>query len=449
MRNDDGKTENKSSYKIDLTKDARWRNVIAMVALMLILQVIFQIWSIILPRYLMEIAGLSRQNLGKIIGSMGMTYDIIRVTFIGVFGAMSDRFGRKSLLLAGTIVSAVSYFYFAFTPDMAILLGINLIILAYVARIIIALSMQVMTPQFLPIFFDYTLPHCRGRISSLYGFTMALGAFLAYRTLAPLSKALSIQNFILLGFWLSLVVLFIAWIGIADLAPAREKVVMKWSSIWDTMKRSFKNFKDAWPIVSKSPTLIFTYAVAFVEKSDISVQVYFFFAWCVAVARQFSMTHADATKNAAETVSWGALMSLIVYLIGGFIVDRFGRKGALFIGLFFSGIGFVFLGFLNNPFTLFATAAVALRGFGTGASSLATYALISDLSPKNLVGTIYGGYNMAGAAGMLTVVGIAMFLFDYIGPGSPFILAGGMDLVVFVWGLFIWKKIPNKTEQKQ
>jgi hypothetical protein len=34
-----------------------------------------------------------------------------------------------------------------------------------------------------------------------------------------------------------------------------------------------------------------------------------------------------------------------------------------------------------------------------------------------------------------------------VGYGAPFILAGGMDLVVFVWGLFIWKKIPERKQE--
>ena len=97
-----------------------------MVAIMFVLQISFQIWSIILPRYLMEVGGLDRQHLGKVTGAMGITYDLIRITFVGVFGALSDKFGRKTLLFAGAVVSALSYCYFACTPEMALLLGINL-----------------------------------------------------------------------------------------------------------------------------------------------------------------------------------------------------------------------------------------------------------------------------------------------------------------------------------
>ena len=439
-----GATVNRSYFGIDLKEGANWRNVLAMVATILILQLVFQIWGIIIPRYLMEIADLDHRHLGKVMGSMGISYDIIRFTLIGVFGALSDCFGRKMLLTLGALVSALFYFYFAFTPEISIFIGINLIFLAYIARIVIALSMQIISPQLLPTFFDYTLPHCRGRIASLFGFTMSLGAFLAYRVFGPLSKELSVREFILLGTWLSLGILFLVCLGVVDLAPAREKVVLRWKSIWVTAKNSLKNFKDAWPIVRKKPGLMFCYGVAFVEKSDITVQVTFFFAWCVTVAKQFQLTRAEATGEAALTVSWSAFMSMLVYFIGGFIVDRFGRKGTLIFGLFLSGISFVLLGFLDNPFTIWATAAIAFRGFGTGAATLSSHALISDLSPKELVGTILGGYNMAAAAGMLIVVGISIFLFDYVGYSYPFVLAGGMDLIIFIWGLLIWKKIPER-----
>ena len=40
------------------------------------------------------------------------------------------------------------------------------------------------------------------------------------------------------------------------------------------------------------------------------------------------------------------------------------------------------------------------------------------------------------------VVSISMFLFDSIGYGVPFILAGGMYLAVFLWGFFVVKEIP-------
>jgi MFS family permease len=434
----------RSYFAIDLQKEVRWHHVLVMVAVMFVLQVTFQIWSIILPRFLMEIGGLERQHLGKVTGAMGITYDLIRITFIGVFGALSDTLGRKTLLFAGAVVSALSYCYFACTPEMALLLGINLIIPAYIARILIAFSMQMMSPQLLPTFFDYTLPNCRGRIASLYGATMTLGVFLAYRILGPLNKTLAIRDFILLGTWMSVGVMLLTWFGVIDLAPAREKVGWQWKKILAATKSSFRNFSKAWPIVRKNPALLFCYAVAFVEKSDISVQVYFFISWAVVVAHKFQMTRAEATADAAASISWGALMGLATFFVGGLIIDRFGRKFCLMVGLLFSGSAFVLLGFLDSPFLTGATVAIALRGFGTSAASLSTYALISDLSPKELVGTIWGGYNMAAAAGMMIVGAIAIFLFDYVGYSYPFALAGGMDLIVFIWGILIWKKIPER-----
>ena len=439
------RTPVRSYFAIDLQKEVRWHHVLVMVAIMFVLQITFQIWSIILPRFLMELGGLERQHLGKVTGAMGITYDLIRIIFIGVFGALSDTLGRKTLLFAGAVVSALSYCYFACTPEMALLLGINLIIPAYIARIVIAFSMQMMSPQLLPTFFDYTLPNCRGRIASLYGATMTLGVFLAYRILGPLNKTLAIRDFILLGTWISLGVMLLTWFGVIDLAPAREKVGWQWKKIIVATKSSFRNFSRAWPIVRKNPALLFCYAVAFVEKSDISVQVYFFMAWAVVVAQKYQMTRAEATADAAASISWGALMGLATFFTGGLIIDRFGRKFLLMVGLLFSGSAFVLLGFLDSPFLIGATVAIALRGFGTSAASLSTYALISDLSPKELVGTIWGGYNMAAAAGMMIVGAIAIFLFDYVGYSYPFALAGGMDLIVFIWGIFIWKKIPERT----
>jgi len=440
----DSSQEMQSSYfGISLREGATLYNIAVMVLVVFMLQVLFQLWSIIIPRYLMEVAHLSRAHLGKVTGSMGITYDIIRVLFIGVFGALADRFGRKTILLLGAIVSAVCYFYFAFAGKLSIMLGINLVILLFAARIVIALSMQMMTPQLLPTFFDYSLPRCRGRIAAVFGFTMSLGAFLAYRILGPLSKKLTIDEFVMLGSWISLAVFILVLIGVVDLTPGRDKVTLKWKSIWDTIKRSFRNIKEAWPIVRKKPALMFCYGVAFVEKSDIAVQVTFFFAWCVAVARQFSMTRGEATAEAAAVVSWGAVMSLLVYAISGFIVDRFGRKFVLMAGLLISGLGFVFLGFLDNPFTLLAVMAVGARGFGTGAATLGSQTLVSDLAPKELLGTIMGGFYMAAAVGMMVVVALSIYLFDYVGFSYPFALAGGMDLVIFIWGVCIWKKIPE------
>lgn len=428
----------------DLKEGVGWHNLLIMLFVLFFLQISFQIWSIIVPRYLMEVAGLDRQHLGKVTGTMGILYDLIRIIFVGVFGALSDRFGRKSLVIGGLLLSAVSYLYFAFTPKMSIIFGVNLIILAYIARIVIAFSMQVMSPQFLPTLFDYTPPQSRGRISSLYGFVMTLGVFCAYRVLGPLNRVLGIRDFILLGTWISLGALFLTWFGIVDLTPMREKAGLKSGKIWDTLKSSFKNFKEAWPVVRKSPALRFCYAVAFVEKSDISVQVYFFFAWAVAVAGEFQMTRAAATAEAAAAISWGALMGLVTYFIGGFLIDRVGRKYLLMIGLFFSGSAFIILGFLNSPFLVWAAVAIAVRAFGTSTASLSTYALISDHSPKELLGIIWGGYNMAAAAGMMIVGAIAIFLFDYVGYGYPFVVAGAMDLMVFIWGLMMWKKFPEK-----
>ena len=61
-------------------------------------------------------------------------------------------------------------------------------------------------------------------------------------------------------------------------------------------------------------------------------------------------------------------------------------------------------------------------------------------NPRNR-GAIFGFFGVAGAVGILIGTKGGGVLFDKVGPSSPFVVFGALNLVVFLWGLSVHKKV--------
>ena len=72
----------------------------------------------------------------------------------------------------------------------------------------------------------------------------------------------------------------------------------------------------------------------------------------------------------------------------------------------------------------------------TGANTL-----VSDVSPKNLLGSILGGLNSMRLIGVLFFHQVGGFLFDNVGYGAPFLLKGIASVVCGLWIFAVRKNV--------
>ena len=80
---------------------------------------------------------------------------------------------------------------------------------------------------------------------------------------------------------------------------------------------------------------------------------------------------------------------------------------------------------------------------------MGSIALAMDVSPKPMLGSILGGLNTMQPIGVLFFLQLGGFLYDKVGPWTPWALKGGANLLLFVWLLMVRSRIQKEVEEAE
>jgi predicted MFS family arabinose efflux permease len=69
---------------------------------------------------------------------------------------------------------------------------------------------------------------------------------------------------------------------------------------------------------------------------------------------------------------------------------------------------------------------------------------MGDLAPRDMIGSVLGGYHTCAAIGIIVFVQAGGFLFDHVGHAFPFVFTGVADLAVFVCALALWRGLSRE-----
>ena len=87
-------------------------------------------------------------------------------------------------------------------------------------------------------------------------------------------------------------------------------------------------------------------------------------------------------------------------------------------------------GFLSRPDQFATYLVTVLMLLTTGVSNVCVETFFQKMVPSDISGTMKGVFNFFGQLGVLTITVASGYLFDNVGPASPFILVGIFDLVL-------------------
>lgn len=139
----------------------------------------------------------------------------------------------------------------------------------------------------------------------------------------------------------------------------------------------------------------------------------------------------------AQNAGWDAKSVILLYFLFnitasifafplGRLSDRIGRRALLTVGYAFYGL--VYIGFAVIATKQGMIALFAVYGLYTALTSGAERALISEISPSSLKGTMLGVYATVSGIALLPASIIAGVLWDVIGPAAPFWFSGILGL---------------------
>lgn len=395
----------------------RSRNAILMVALVVLVDITG--FGLILPLlpFWAERLGANPLEVGLIL----TVYALAQFLFTPLLGALSDRFGRRPIILASLVIEAVGFALTALAGTLPLLL---------VARFIGGLgAANIGSAQ--AVVADVTAPKDRARGMGMVGAAIGLG-FVVGPALGGV-----LANFgSTVPFWAAFVVALLNAVLVLALLPetrARRASGYKTPSpfaFFAGWKRASQN-----PVIARLILVNLLFTLAFTAMEAVfplfSQRV---FGW-------------QATQNGYIFTYVGVLIVIMQGGMVGQLVKRFGERGVQIAGLALLTVGLALLPFGVTLGVLLV--ALGLLSIGDGAVTPTNNALLSLAAPADAQGETLGlSQGMAGLGRMVGPV-VAGWLFG-MSIGLPFFVGAALTLLALLVALpRIEAKPPNSAQEPE
>ncbi|MBS0660007.1 MAG: TCR/Tet family MFS transporter [Verrucomicrobia bacterium] len=378
----------------------------------------------VLPKLVEFFKGGDTAEAAKLVGVFGTVWAVMQFFFSPIFGALSDRFGRRPVILASNFGLGLDFILMALAPNLWWL---------FVGRVISGITgASFSTAQ--AYIADVTPPEKRAA-----GFGMLGAAFGLGFVLGPAVGGILGSYDLRLPFWvaaaLTLVNVCYGYFILPESLAPENRRPFSW-------KRA--NPVGSIALLRSQPQLIGLASVGFLVYLAHAVypSVFVLFA-----SHRFQWTERDV----GFTLAFVGILNAAVQ--GGLVrvfVKRFGERPSVLLGLFFAAVGYAWFGLAPTGFwLLWAVPAGALAGlYGPAAQGLMTKAVAA-----NQQGQLQGA--TASVNGIAGLIGPLLFTFTFahfIRPGAsvqfegaPFVLAALLTLTALGLAAFITRPAAQPT----
>lgn len=338
-----------------------------------------------------------------IIGVLFSTFAFCQLVAGPVWGNVSDRIGRKAVLIVSQIGATIGWSVLAFAPSLAIV---------FLARIIEGLSggNLSVTQSYVA---DVVEPAQRGRAYAYIG-----AAFSAGMIFGPAAGGYLAHTY---GFSIPFV-----------LAAALQFVTLIVTIIWLPESRNAAKTNDVSTfadivVALRNPTV----APVLWQKLVYSLGLYgWFAALTLVLQRQLGLQEDSVSYFFAGFAVVSIIMQIFVV---GRLTERIGDRRANNIGL-----GATIVSFLIVPFLHDATSALAMLIFfalGLSINNATIAALVGAAAPENARGTIFGVSSSLESASGVVMPPISTGVLSAYGAPATAAISGALTLIALAMGL--------------
>lgn len=345
-------------------------------------------------------------NLGLLLA----VYSAVAFFLSPWWGRLSDRIGRRPILIVGLLGYAVSFLVFGLASHMLWLM--------YIARIIGGGFSGAVTATAMAYIADVTGVESRTRGMAFAGMSIGMGFILG----PAIGGILSVYG---------AAVPFYAASGLAFLNAVWGLLTLKESLSKDRRVDHREDGRSRWEAFSGA--LKYLYLVDFVAQFSIA-----------ALEGSFQYYQMDKIGASAQEIGWMFAVSGIVgALVQGGIVQRYVKHGrevpTMYLGLFLSGIGLFSILWSSN----FITATIFMTLFGAS-NTVIKPTLTSVITKETTVGQGLASGLLSSMDSLARIVGpiLASVLFQ-IDANLPFVVTGVVVLAAL--GLVLaYKQVANQ-----
>lgn len=333
----------------------------------------------LLPVYAYEL-GASGLYIGLVFGAFSLS----RTFFLPYFGRLSDKKGRKPLIVAGLLAYALISIGFILSKNVETLI---------IMRFIQGISSAMLIPVIQAYVGDITPEGSEGLTMGMFNMSMFFGL-----SLGPLAGGMINEHFSLNTSFLCMGIL--AFLGFSlclfllpptksERAVSRKKEVVSWKKL--------------------------------LRDKDLAGLFLFRFAYaaCVGVVWGFLPVLADSEFHLSSSYI-GILVMLGVFIAGvmqtpmGYMADRFNKRIMILIGGFIIAFAILLFNWADGFGDLFIANVLIGIGGGIAMPALMALAVLKGNTTKAM-GSVMGIITMAHSSGMLTgslVAGLMMDMFQ-------------------------------------
>ena len=338
----------------------------------------------IVPKLIENLTGLGINEASKYGGWLLFSFAIMQFIFSPILGGLSDRFGRRPILLLSLFGLGLDYIFHAFAPSIAWL---------FVGRIIAGLmgaSFSTATAYIA----DISSPEKRAQNFGLIGAAFGLG-FIIGPVIGGISSKWGTNVPFLIAAGLTLLNVIYGYFVLPESLSKDNRRAFEWKRA--NPISSLKNLRK-YPVVSG---LVISLVITFIASHAVQSN------WSFYTMYKFNWT--------AEIVGYSlAVVGVLVAFVQGFlirkIIPRLGQVKSIYLGMSFSALGLLLFGLASESWMMFAFLIPYCLG---GIAGPSIQGVISSQVPANEQGELQGALtslmSLCGVFGPLLMTNLFAF----------------------------------------
>ena len=363
----------------------------------------------IFPDLLSELGNMSYGEASLTGTQLVTAYAIMQFIFAPILGGLSDKYGRRLVLLIALLGLAIDYLFLALAPTITLL---------FVGRIIAGMCGASFTTASAYIA-DVSPPEKRAKNFGMLGAAFALG-FIIGPALGGLLGSVSLRFPFFISAGLTMLNFLYGFFFLPESLPKENRRNFSW-------KRA--NPVGSLRQLQKNPIII-----------GLAIALFFLYIAGHSVQSQWSYFGAEMFEWGPKDIgiSLGVIGVMVAIVQGGLIgvvSKKLGNKKTIYLGLFFNLAGLILFSITTSETMLYSFLGVYVLG---GLAGPTLQALMSSQVPNNEQGELQGGLTSLMSLSAIfgpIMMGITFKSFtveeNYF-PGAPFALGAVFSLICLI-----------------
>ncbi len=346
-------------------------------------------------------------NRAIVVGALTASFALMQFLFAPVFGALSDRYGRRPVLLISLLGTGIAYILFGLAEYLSFLGVETVLAVLFLARILSGIAGATI-PTAQAYIADVTTPENRAKGLGMIGAAFGLG-FMLGPALGGFLSTISLETPAFVAAGLALANVLFGYFNLPESLPPERRVTTP------VRVREMNSFSRIHALLRRSAIQPLLIGIFLLNLAFAGLQSNF----AVFSDVRFGFGPFD---NALIFTLVGFLAVLMQGILIRRLVLAFGEARLAVAGMMLMSVGFIAIAFVPVAWMLFPVIGVVAIGSGMATPSLTS--LISRRVAAHEQGSTLGGTQALTSLTMIAGPMFAGFTFDSIDAGAPYYLGG-------------------------